>query len=89
MPDGLHTIGYMAFEGTRVRSVILPEGVTCIEEAAFYGCRSLNYIVFPTSLKTVKKHAFVECLYLTEVAVPKSCRVAKEAFPASVKITRF
>lgn len=88
VPDGIVTIGYMAFEDTCVRSVVIPEGVLKIEEAAFYSCESLNNVIFPQSIKYIGKNAFSDCIHLTDVIVPKTCKIAKGAFPDSVRIVR-
>ena len=51
LPTELHTVGEQSFDCTAVRSVIIPEGYTEIEDAAFLGCTSLNYVEFPDTLK--------------------------------------
>lgn len=37
--------------------IIIPEGVTCINDFAFYGTR-IDSVTFPSSLKNIKKEAF-------------------------------
>ena len=88
LPEGLHTVGEQSFDCTAVRSVIIPEGYTEIEDAAFLGCCSLNYVEFPDSLKKIGRHAFSECPYLREVTLPRSCKTDKTAFGPETKISR-
>ena len=39
-------------------SVVIPEGVADIGEAAFYGCTNLRRVVFPESLRIIREEAF-------------------------------
>lgn len=57
------TIGGGAFrddtyEGSTIRSVVIPEGVSVIGENAFYGCRKLQDAKLPTTLKRIGTRAF-------------------------------
>ena len=88
LPQGIRIVGEMAFESTAVRSVILPEGVSTVEKAAFYDCHSLNYVEFPSSLRRIGCLAFAECPYLTSVTVPAACRIAQNAFAPTVMVIR-
>ena len=47
--------------GTQIRSVIIPEGVTTIEDGAFLECEHLQTVQLPTSIKTIGKLAFSGC----------------------------
>lgn len=51
-------IGEGAFEGTAVKSVILPEGVKKIDWFAFRACTALLEITIPASVKTIEYGAF-------------------------------
>ena len=51
-------IGNGAFWGTEITSVIIPEGVTKIDNDAFMECRELKSITIPKSLAYVGKDAF-------------------------------
>ena len=53
------SIGKRAFFGrASVESVLLPDGLQCIEDSAFYGCRPMTSIVLPKSLQSIGNHAF-------------------------------
>ena len=51
-----------AFSGkTNLVSVVIPEGVTTIEDFAFNNCVSLEEIIIPSSVTTIGKNPFVGC----------------------------
>ena len=52
---------------TSLESIIIPDGVTVIEEYAFIGCRTLVSITVPASVTRVGKRAFDVCPALKEV----------------------
>ena len=59
IPDTVKTIGRHAFRWCKnLTKVKLPEGVTCIEERAFFNCASLFHISIPDSVKRVGLFAF-------------------------------
>ena len=73
-PEGTETIGYGAFAATNLEAITLPEGVTAIENCAFY-CASfgesstLASISLPDSLRSVGAFAFgasMRTIYLEE-----------------------
>ena len=62
-------IGNRAFQGSRLASVTIPEGVVLIEEAAFQ--RSLiEEITLPSSLERIQGFAFENCDSLLQVDLP-------------------
>ncbi len=50
-----------------VRDVILPEGITVINERAFADCATLTSIVIPDSVKSIEEDAFYNCYNLKKV----------------------
>lgn len=50
-----------------ITSVIIPEGVTTIEEYAFAGLTALESVTFPSTLKTIGVGAFYGCTNLKEL----------------------
>ena len=67
-------IGYSAFGGhyaysSSLESVVIPEGVTVIDEMAFDRSPAIKKITLPNSLTTIGKHAFAETS-LTNVTIP-------------------
>ena len=61
-----------AFSGnTTVRSVVIPNGVTCIGDSAFYRCPNLSEVSIPGSVTTIGTSAFSECLSLRSIVIPE------------------
>jgi len=52
-------------------SYIIPNGVTTIGYAAFFGCNKLIDIVIPDSVTTIEEQAFCCCSSLSSVTIPK------------------
>ena len=51
--------------------VILPKGVTSIENHAFFECSSLTAITLPEGVTSIENHAFFECSSLTAINIPE------------------
>lgn len=72
--DGLpvRRIASLAFyEGAAIEELVLPEGVTELEENALYYCTSLKKLTLPESLTKLGDKCFSWCGALTEVTLPK------------------
>ena len=65
-------IGYRAFYENALTSITIPEGITTIEEYAFYKCNLLLNVAFPTSLITIGDVAFRYCSALLTVSFQPS-----------------
>ena len=62
-------IGDSAFaENQTIRKVIIPEGVTVIQNRAFYNCNNLTDITFPSTLEYILNYAFNYCGTASEIA---------------------
>lgn len=46
---------------------VIPEGITCVNEYAFYGCENLTGVTFPDSIKEVSQSAFEKCSNLAKI----------------------
>lgn len=80
-PEGIRSIGKMAFIGCSMESVTLPYGVETIGEQAFQQCKELKTLHLPDSVKTIGAGAFTSCGALKEVAIPESVtEIGKDAF---------
>jgi hypothetical protein len=66
------SIERLAFSGTAVTSVILPNTVTNIGPDAFFLCTSMTSIVLPEGLKTIQRSAFYSCFSLESITIPPS-----------------
>ncbi len=70
------TIGVGAFEGNEfVEKVIVPEGVTWVQNKAFMGCVSLEEVVLPESCTAIGASVFEDCKTLKKADLPKGVRV--------------
>ena len=69
VPFGVTAIGKSAFRYSDVKSVIIPNSVTCINEEAFLCCNSLTEITIPSSITKIEKFAFAECDLLSAVYI--------------------
>lgn len=69
----LKTISRGMFSGCEgLTSVVIPTGVSCIDEDAFRGCRSLVSAEVPEGVTTIRCGAFAACDVLTSVIIPAS-----------------
>ena len=60
-------IGDFAFEGClSLISVVIPDGVSSINEGLFWDCISLSSVTLPASVKDIEDYAFAGCTNLTE-----------------------
>ena len=57
---------------TKLASIKIPNTVTSIEGAAFYGCSSLTNVTIPESVTSIGNSAFESCSSLANVTIPRS-----------------
>ena len=74
LPDSYKGGGYVisdyVFEDcSSLTSVLIPESVTNIGEAAFYGCSSLTSVTIPNSVTSIGSYAFYGCTSLKELRI--------------------
>ena len=66
-------IGCDMFERcTNLQNIILPKGITSIEESAFNKCKSLESITIGEGVTAIKQYAFYECESLASINIPNS-----------------
>lgn len=54
----------------RDKVVTVPEGVTVIDQSAFYGCFEMEEVILPKGVTRIERSAFAECQNLKRVALP-------------------
>lgn len=61
--------------------VVIPDGVTTIEERAFYTCKSVEHVTIPSSVTAIGAQAFACCRHMLKVTIPSSVqRIGEHAF---------
>ena len=65
----LSTIGAHAFYYSGLISIVLPEGLKMLDQAAFHSCKSLQEITMPSTLQTVSANAFRYSSALSKVYI--------------------
>jgi hypothetical protein len=58
--------------GTKLRSIVIPEGVTSIGGSAFSGCAGLISVTLPSTIREIRMGAFSDCSSLTTITIPAS-----------------
>ena len=70
------------------KNTTIPNSVTTIGDAAFYGCSGLTSITIPNSVTTIGNYAFSDCTGLTSITIPNSVTsIAQYAFSGCTGLT--
>ena len=63
------------------KNTVIPNSVTSIRYAAFYGCKNLTSVVIPNSVTSIGNRAFYDCSGLTSITIPNNVTsIGSEAF---------
>ncbi len=85
---GLRGIGYSAFAGTYLTSIIIPDNVSYIGQYAFELCYNLTSVTLGNEVEEIDALAFFFCRSLTSVAIPNSVtRIGYRAFDLCYGLT--
>lgn len=68
--EGLEKIGELAFSGTGLTELCLPNSISSLGERAFEES-SIKKAILPDGLETIPGGLFMNCAYLTEVRLPR------------------
>lgn len=72
---------FLRLECDSLVSVTIPEGVTQIEYATFWGCSELQTVNLPSTLTAIGELAFASCDSLTSITIPEGVtHIESEAF---------
>ncbi len=63
-------IAPLAFEGTAITTVHVPDGVRTIGDEAFTGCKELEWIEMPETMASIGAFAFSDCISLQSIEIP-------------------
>ena len=73
-------IGNVAFRGSCLVNVTIPDTVTEIGASAFAGCKQLSTVQLSNKLTKLGELAFSDCTSLTSIRIPKSLETASCAY---------
>lgn len=65
------SIGQYAFRASKIKNLILPEGITSLQAYVFDNSGLMN-IILPNTLVTINNYAFNKCTALKEIIIPNS-----------------
>ncbi len=68
----IETASKTLIKGCTVESIVIPNSVTSIGDAAFKGCSNLTSVTIPNSVTSIGKMAFSYCSGLSSVTIPNS-----------------
>lgn len=72
IPSGVTVIGEYAFCEVPLKTVVIPEGVTRIENCTFYNNTGLTSLTLPAGLTYIGSSAFYYCTNLESLTLPDS-----------------
>ena len=79
--DKVTAIGAYSLRGTKITSVVLPDGITKIDDYAFYKCFYLESINIPSGVTYIGEGAFQQCTSLKGIDIPEGVTIiGKYAF---------
>lgn len=89
LPSSVTSIGWDAFSGTAIRSIVIPVSVSSIESSTFEDCTSLTSITIPSKVTSVGSFAFRGCTSLTSVRVEATTPPRGDGYMFSKTYTSF
>ena len=72
IPAGVESIGALVFQGSGLKSIVIPDTVTSISSYAFQGCSSLGSVTLPdnAAFTSIPEGLFFDCTALKNVTIP-------------------
>ena len=70
--DGTLTIRSPAYNNSKVKKIVIEDGVTSIGDDAFYNCSNLTSITIPKNVTSIGNSVFENCSSLTDITIPDS-----------------
>ena len=72
--EGVTSIGELAFYGSDITSIVIPQTVTAIGNDAFLMCDELTSITIPEGVASIGNEVFYNCTKLSSIILPSSLR---------------
>lgn len=63
---------HLYLNGEEIKEMVIPDGVTSIDNHAFYNCSGLTSVIIPDGVTSIGKEAFRGCSGLTSLSIPNS-----------------
>jgi tetratricopeptide (TPR) repeat protein len=76
-PSAITRIPGGSFKNSKLRVVVIPEGIAILGDESFYECKELTSISLPSTIKEIGLQAFFSCPLLTTVNIPESVKEIK------------
>ncbi|KAL7721752.1 hypothetical protein QTN25_001397 [Entamoeba marina] len=70
IPLSVNSLNESCFEYNTIKSILIPNGITSIENSCFASCTQLTSIKLPPSLQTIKSECFYNCSCLKNIEIP-------------------
>lgn len=88
LPDGLLSIGNLAFAGCGLTSIEIPKSVIDLGAEAFRGCGNLDKIILPEKMRSMGLGAFQDCVNIEHIVLPNSItKICRNTFENCAKIS--
>lgn len=88
VPTSLTKISNSVFSSTKIKNIVIPDGVIEIEKYAFNNATELESVTFGKNVKSIDSSAFEECGKLAALSLPSSLEsIGSRAFAACKQIT--
>ena len=71
LPKKLKKIGALAFSETKLKKIVIPEGVVEIEDGSFSKCNYLSVVSLPSTVRIIGEDAFLRCP-ISKIILPES-----------------
>ena len=80
--------GFLYSSCSSIKTVVIQDGVTSIDDCAFAHCSSLNSVTIPDSVTSIRSAAFSYCSNLTSIIIPDGVSsIGSGAFENCSKLT--
>lgn len=90
IPNNIVRIGKGVFRFSKLKKIIIPEGVHTIDDCAFQFCKSLCEIVMSYGVSEIGQSAFSNCTKLKSITIPNSVtKVGDWAFVGCKSLLEF
>ena len=77
LPISLETIENYAFEGTGLRTIVIPLNVKKIPKGCFANCLQLEFAELPEGIEYIDMKAFQNCHKLRRIKIPSTIKISE------------